>query len=114
VSEARPVPDQIELGDQPQNREGTGDICCTALMSRMARSGALLQRTKFGRCLGNRGQTGCVGGRADTRRYVFARARTWVHNDMLGEDQHLLAPAAEPERTVAYALWQRRDAVVAA
>ena len=31
-----------------------------------------------------------------------------------GEDQHLLAPAAEPEPTVAYALWRQRDAVVAA
>jgi hypothetical protein len=35
---------------------------------------------------------------------------------MLGADQCLLAPAADAEQTVAYALWQRRrdDAVNAA
>jgi hypothetical protein len=57
-----------------------------------------------------------VGASAGTRRYVYARARTWVHNNMLGQDQCLLAPAANPEDTVAFALWNRRrdDAVNAA
>jgi hypothetical protein len=54
-----------------------------------------------------------IGATAGTRWYIYARARTWIGSDMLGADQYLLAPAAEAEDTVAYALWRQRDAVVA-
>jgi hypothetical protein len=54
-----------------------------------------------------------IGATAGSRRYIYARARTWIAFDMLGKDQCLLAPAAEAEQTVAMRLFQQRDDIAA-
>jgi hypothetical protein len=48
-----------------------------------------------------------VGGKTPdgSRIFIFARAQTWLHHDMLGPDQTLLPSAATPESSVAWDLW---------
>jgi hypothetical protein len=46
---------------------------------------------------------------ASGRKYVFARAGTWLSRDMLGADQVLLPAATDPNQTVAIVLWRCRD-----
>ena len=51
---------------------------------------------------------GVIGGKtpSGSRTFIFARAQTWLHDDMLGPDQIMLARAAMPELSVAWDLWR--------
>ena len=43
------------------------------------------------------------------RKYIYARARTWVPTEWLGDDQTLLPRARDPEQSVALRLWAWAD-----
>jgi hypothetical protein len=44
-----------------------------------------------------------------TKQYTYARAKTWLRDDMLGGDQLPLPPAPTPEDSVALDLWRWAD-----
>jgi hypothetical protein len=51
---------------------------------------------------------GVVGARTPdgSRTFVYARCQTWLHSDMLGDDQLPLARAPTAEASVAWGLWK--------
>jgi hypothetical protein len=44
-----------------------------------------------------------------SKKFTYARARTWLHDDMLGTDQVPLPPAPTPAQSVALNLWRWAD-----